>query len=420
LPFRFHVAAADKVLKKIGSSQLRPGMYVHELGGDWFSHPFLRSRFKIQDDADVERIVAAGIHEVYIDTERGLDLSDGKAAEDVAREVEQEMIAAVSVKPPPVRQRVALADELVRAQKLHAAAHTVVRQVMQDVRLGKAVQLEKIEGMVADISDSILRNPGALLSLLRLKNADEYTFLHSVAVGTMLVAFARGLGFDMDLARHAGVGGLVHDLGKMKVPGLILKKPGRLTDTEFVIIQTHPEEGYRLLQETQGINAVALEIALHHHERADGSGYPQQLAGAGISQMARMAAIVDVYDAITSDRVYHKGIQPTDALRKMWEWSKFHFDQPLLQSFMRTIGIYPVGSLVRLESGRLGVVVEQNEGSLLAPTVRVFFSIKANAHIAPETVDLSRALGAGGGDKIASHETPEEWGVDPLLFLQAS
>lgn len=406
------------MLKKIDSAKLRPGMYIHELGGDWLSHPFLRNQFMVKDEADVEKIVGAGIREVYIDTGRGLDFAEGKAAEDVAREVEQEIIAAVS--EPAAPARVSLADEMARAQKLHETAHRVVHEVMHDVRLGKAVQVENIEALVDDITESVLRNSGALISLLRLKTADEYTFLHSVAVGTMMVTFGRSLGLESELVRQAGIGGLVHDLGKMKVPDSILNKPGRLTDAEFDVMRTHPGEGYKVLLETDGISLVARDIALHHHERVDGSGYPEKLPAEKITQVARMAAIVDVYDAITSERSYHRGMQPTEALRKMWEWSKFHFDQGLLQNFMRAIGMYPVGSLVRLESGRLGVVIEQNEGNLLAPQVRVFFSTKANAHIPPETVDLARGLGAGGGDRIASHETPEKWGVDPLRFLPAA
>jgi hypothetical protein len=166
----------------------------------------------------------------------------------------------------------------------------------------------------------------------------------------------------------------------------------------------------RCCLETPGIGPIPLDITRHHHERLDGKGYPDRLAGDAISTMARMAAIVDVYDAITADRCYHKGMPAAEALRKMWEWSTDHFDQKLLQAFMRCVGIYPVGSLVRLESGRLGVVIEQNEGSLLTPKLRVFFSTKSNGYIKPELLDLGRKLGSGGGDRIVSAEAPGKWG----------
>jgi len=404
------------VLKKIQTSQLKPGMFIHELGGDWFSHPFLRNQFKCSG-ADIEKLLEAGIRELYIDTAQGLDVSEGRAAAEVAREVESEMIAAVT-KAPAAAARVSVAEEMLRAKKLHETAHRVVRDVMHDVRLGKAVQVENIEALVEEITESVMRNSGAMISLLRLKSADEYTFLHSVAVGTMMVTFGQALKLESELVRQIGIGGLLHDIGKMKVPDVVLNKPGRLTDEEFAIIKAHPGEGSAMLLEASSVGPIPVDIARHHHERIDNSGYPDRLPAAEITQSARMAAIVDVYDAITSERCYHQGLQPTEALRKMWEWSKFHFDQALLQSFMRSIGIYPVGSLVKLESGRLGVVIDQNEESLLMPKVRVFFSSKSNAYISPQVVDLARGLGAGGGDKIVSHETPEKWKIDPMRFLQ--
>ncbi|MDY0012082.1 MAG: HD-GYP domain-containing protein [Rhodocyclaceae bacterium] len=404
------------MLKKIPVSRLRPGMYIHEMCGDWMSHPFWRSQFLLKSGEDLERIRASGIREVYIDTSRGLDDKAGRAAAEVRQEVERELVAAMEAGSAP-ELKVTVAEEINRARTVHAQAHKVVRNMMQDVRLGKAVSLEDVEPVVEAITGSVLRNSGALIGLVGIKNKDDYTFLHSVSVCTLLVAFGRSLGVAGDGLRELGIGGLLHDVGKMKVPDEVLNKPGRLTDAEFDLIKRHPGDGHAILLDTPGVGDIPLDITRHHHERLDGSGYPDRLAGDAITRHARMAAIVDVYDAITADRCYHKGMAATEALRKMWEWSKDHFDHALLQAFMRCVGIYPVGSLVRLESGRLGVVVEQNEGSLLAPRVRVFFSTRSKAHIPPELVDLSRGLGAGGGDKIVSSENPEVWKVDPQRFL---
>ncbi len=406
------------MLKKIPVARLRPGMFIHELCGDWMSHPFWRAQFILKGEGDLRRIVEAGIQHVYIDTARGLDDVEAVAAEEVQAAVEQEIVNALSAPQEPI-VRVSVREELARAKRIHEQAHKVIRSMMSDVRLGNAVSLDDAEPVVEAITGSVLRNGGALMGLIGIKNKDDYTFLHSVSVCTLMIAFGRSLGLDGDELRQGGIGGLLHDIGKMKVPDEVLNKPGRLTDAEFDLIKKHPGDGHAVLLETPGIGPIPLDITRHHHERLDGRGYPDGLAGDAISTMARMAAIVDVYDAITADRCYHKGMPAAEALRKMWEWSTDHFDQKLLQAFMRCVGIYPVGSLVRLESGRLGVVVEQNEGSLLTPKLRVFFSTRANGYIKPELLDLGRKLGNGGGDRIVSAQAPDKWGVDPQRFLLA-
>ncbi|MBS0368284.1 MAG: HD-GYP domain-containing protein [Proteobacteria bacterium] len=404
------------MLKKISVNRLKAGMFVHELCGDWMSHPFWRAQFMLKGE-DLRRIVDAGIQHVYIDTARGLDDIEAVAASEVQAAVEQELQAVLAT-PDDHVLRVSLHEEMARARKVHEQAHKVVRTMMRDVRLGRAVSLEDAEPVVEAITGSVLRNSGALLGLIGIKNKDDYTFLHSVSVCTLMIAFGRSLGLSGDELRQGGIGGLLHDIGKMRVPDAVLNKPGRLTDAEFEMIKRHPGDGHAVLLETPGIGPVPLDITRHHHERLDGHGYPDKLSGDAISTMARMAAIVDVYDAITADRCYHKGLPAAEALRKMWEWSADHFDQKLLQAFMRCVGIYPVGSLIRLESGRLGVVIEQNEGSLLTPRVRIFFSTRSNGYTKPEVIDLSRR--PGNVDRIVSAETPEKWGIDPRRFLLQS
>jgi HD-GYP domain-containing protein (c-di-GMP phosphodiesterase class II) len=220
------------------------------------------------------------------------------------------------------------------------------------------------------------------------------------------------VGLDARTIHLAGVGGLLHDIGKVRIPDKILNKPGQFTDDEFRIMKNHVVDSKVILEATPGISEISILVAHEHHERHDGSGYAQGLNGDRISMMGRMAAICDVYDAITSDRVYHKGMAPHEALRKIFEWSKFHFDPLLVQQFMRAIGIYPVGTLVMLESGRIGIVLEQAEGNLLKPLIKVFFDSKRREYITSQEVDLSKSLGKGGGDRITGHETPEKWGIN--------
>lgn len=403
------------MLKKVDSSQLKVGMYIHDLSCDWMTHPFIRNRFLLTSEDEIRKILHAGIHDVVIDSNKGLDVEDAPSLAEAQAATEREIVEIAA--KTPVITRVPLGDEMRRAVQIRHQASTLVRTVMQDARLGKAIELDQVEPVVQSITESILRNPGALVGLLRIKTKDDYTFLHSVSVCTLLVAFCRSRNLAADVTHQAGLGGLLHDTGKALVPDAILNKPGPLTDEEFAIIKRHPRDGYDILRKTPEVGPIPLDITLHHHERRDGSGYPGKQANEQISELSQMAAIVDVYDAITADRCYHKGMSAAAALRKIYEWSKFHFNPQYAQEFMRCVGIYPVGTMVMLESGRLAVVIEPHETNLLAPKVNVFFNTKQNLYIKPETVDLSRGLGFGGGDKIVGHESAAKWNVDPMRFL---
>lgn len=405
----------SKMLKKVDASQLKVGMFIHDLDCGWMDHPFMRNRFVLSTEEEIYKIRNAKIRGVVIDCSKGLDIDDAPTLEQAEAATEAE-VTAIAAKPIVVA-RVSLGEELQRAAHIRKQAVGLVRTVMADARLGKAVELDQVSPVVEAVTESILRNSGALLGLLRIKNKDDYTFLHSVSVCALLVAFCRSRKMDEDTIYQAGLGGLLHDTGKALVPDAILNKQGRLTDEEFDIIKRHPRDGYDILVKTPEIGQIPLDITLHHHERRDGSGYPDKQLEAGISELAQMAAIVDVYDAITSDRCYHKGMPAAEALRKIYEWSKFHFNPTLAQEFMRCVGIYPVGTLVLLESGRLGVVIEPHETSLLTPKVNVFFSTKNQTYIKPQTLDLSKPFGFGGGDKIVRHESAEKWKVNPLQFM---
>jgi HD-GYP domain-containing protein (c-di-GMP phosphodiesterase class II) len=304
-----------------------------------------------------------------------------------------------------------MAEEVKRAAKICAHGKDAVVSMFQEVRMGKAISAEAAGELVDEISSSVARNPGALISLARLKTADDYTYMHSVAVCALMVALSRQLGLDDKQTRDAGMSGLLHDLGKALVPMEVLNKPGKLTDEEFRIVKSHPEAGHRLLLEGGTVGEVPLDVCLHHHEKIDGSGYPHRLKDEQISMFAKMGAVCDVYDAITSNRPYKSGWDPADSIRKMTEWTSGHFDGRIFQAFVKSIGIYPVGSLVRLSSGRLGVVAEQAEGSLLTPRIKVFFSTKSMAYIPPELIDLARP---GVSEKIVAREDAEKWGIKNL------
>lgn len=329
----------------------------------------------------------------------------------------QQPASAIVVSPPPVPDPVRIASAFQEAKRVHVESCRVVKHMLHDVRLGKQVSMERTHEVVTNIAESILCDPGPLLALCRLKQKDEYTFQHSVSVSALLMVFARAAGHDEAAIREAGIGGLLHDIGKMAVPLDILNKPGILTAVEKQAMHTHVEAGTAILRRTPGVSPIALHVAAEHHERHDGSGYPKGLKAEQVSRMGRMAAIVDVYDALTSDRVYHRALTPAEALKFLLERSGTHVDPELVQLLIKTLGIYPTGSLVMLESGRLAIVVEQKSGNLLYPRVRVVYDTRKASFVPPFDVDLSRAVGHGGADRIVRHESPLKWSVDPMAYL---
>ena len=395
------------MLKRIAVSDLCLGTYINEFCGSWMEHPFWKAKFLLEGDKDLQRIRDSGIDEVWIDVSKGLDLPAGRAAQseaEVAAQVEESLLAVATT---PVVQRAALDEEVRRAHKLCARSKSAVVAMFSEVRMGQAIDAGQVVALVEEISASVLRNPNALISLARLKNSDEYTYMHSVAVCALMIALARQLGLAEEQVREAGMAGLLHDIGKMMIPDDILNKPGKLTDSEFDTVRSHPLAGGKILMDSQQVSAMVLDVCLHHHEKVDGSGYPHRLKGDQISLFAKMGAVCDVYDAITSDRPYKNGWDPAESIRKMAEWCKGHFDEAVFKAFVKSVGIYPTGSLVRLESGKLGVVMEQHEKSLLTPKVKVFFSAKAKTPIMQEILDLSKLVGR---DKIIGRESAEDWG----------
>ena len=393
------------MLKRIHVQHLTLGMHIDGFCAPWMEHPFWRNHFVLSDPHDLERVRNSSVQEVWIDTSKGLDVAP--EPETTEPRVTPPAGQAEPL-PPPVRDTrpTPAAVEYARAAVICNKSRQAMADIFQDAQLGKPLNTALAHGLVQEISDSIVRNPDAMVSLARLKTADNYTYMHSVAVCGLMVALALQLQLNEEQTRCAGMGGLLHDLGKAAMPMDVLNKPGRLTDAEFDIIKAHPVEGHKMLLNDPSVDAMVLDIVLHHHEKADGSGYPDGLKGDEISLLARMGAICDVYDAITSDRPYKKGWDPSEALRKMASWTNSHLDGRMFQAFVKSRGIYPTGSLVRLSSGRIGVVTAQSEGALLKPVVKVFFSTRSNLRLPPFLVDLT-ALDCK--EKIIAREDPQQW-----------
>lgn len=399
------------MLKRISVDQLRTGMFVQELCGSWMDHPFWRAKFSLKDPADLHRIVDSGVKEVWIDVSRGHDVEGGRTETEVMEEVERELEFAASMPMPLIEETGE--NAVAKAAALYRKSRPQMISMFNEARLGNAIDADGCLPLVDEISHSVMSNPGALISVVRLKKSDEYTYMHSVAVCALMVALARQMGLKPDAVREAGLAGMLHDLGKAMMPLEVLNKPGKLTDAEFDIMRGHPARGHTLLIEGGAASAGVLDVCLHHHEKIDGSGYPKGLKGEQISLLAKMGAVCDVYDAITSERPYKNAWDPGEALRKMAQW-KGHFEPVVFQAFVKTVGIYPTGSLVKLQSGRLAVVTEQSSASLLKPKVKVFFSTKSNMRIVPELLDLG---GPWCQDKVIGCEDPTQWPFKDLDAL---
>lgn len=439
---------ADQHIKRIAVGELRTGMYVHDLSCDWLSHPFMRSRFAVKTQTQIDKIRAAGIAFVYIDTSKGADVASAPTAAQIRARVDADIDAVAQrtaelmkyynpaawkqdplvggpveparaapevPPPPPPTPRGAVIEEMTRAKNVYEEATGFVRRTMHGARHGKPVDLAAAREIVERITDSVNRSSSALLSLCKVRDKTKYHYLHSVSVCTTMIAFARALGASREKMVELGLGGLVHDVGMAFVPESVRDKPGKLTPEEYALVKRHPESGYILLERVPGMTPAMLRMAIEHHERIDGSGYPYGLAGDEISKEGQMVGICDVYDAITADRMYHKGMPASRGLRCLLEWSEKQFDRELVQAFIRCVGVYPAGSLVRLGSERLAIVLEQSPTSLLEPLVRVVYDAKREHYLPPEDVDLSRR--GAGGDVILRYEDPVKFGIDTLRFI---
>lgn len=394
------------MIRKIAVTNVRLGMFVTELHGSWLHHPFWKSRFLLDDPDDLAKLKSSGIKSVSIDLAR----SEPDVVKSLLPGKERTELPSP---PPPVEEeenprKIITSDmgqELTRARQLCDYSRDAVTAMFKEARMGKAISGETATEIVTQINESVARQPHALIALARLKTSDNYTYMHSVAVCAMMIALARELNLSDAEVKAAGAAGLMHDIGKMAIPDSILNKPGALTDAEFAEMRKHPERGVEILKQLTDIPPEVAEVCLHHHEKYNGTGYPHRLAGELISRMARMGAICDVYDAITSDRPYKKGWGPAESIQKMATWNG-HFDPEYFQAFIKTIGIYPVGSLVRLKSQRLAVVIEQNARSLIKPKVKVFFSLRSKMPLKQVVLDL---FSQGKDDAIEAREPFERW-----------
>ena len=360
------------------------GLYVVELDRPWLGTPFLFQGFRIESDEELSTL-QSWCKEVFVDPVR----SDAEALAEAQKGIQPPSVQSQNRLPPTGHGRPSLAErdrvdafgdsafpdrekfrEMVRvAHEARSQARDAVHSAMDDTRLGHAVDVPALRNAVSKMTQSVIGNASAALWLTALKNISEYTAIHCINVCVLSLAFGRHLGLPVRELRSIGLGSLLHDVGKAKTPSEILDKPGALTEEEFEIIKRHPEDGYRMVSEAGHVSPQALDIIRLHHERINGGGYPLDLSGDQISRYVRIVSIADVYDAMTTNRSYQDAKSPDTALKVLYEGRGRAFDDELVTQFIRCIGIFPVGSLVELDTGAIGLVVASSTNAHLQPTV---------------------------------------------------
>ncbi|MHC9062837.1 HD-GYP domain-containing protein [Nitrospira sp. CMX1] len=400
--------------KRIGIDELKPGMLVEQLDRSWLNTPFFRHKMTITSANQIAQLKACGVRTLVVSIEEEHTATQPVNAapditDDPAFTVPKETVSVLSI--------VGLEEELPIARQTYQAAKTIVQNAMYDTRLGRAINMDEVNRVISDMSDSILRNPDALTSLTRLKNFDEYTFYHSVNTSILAMSLGRHLEFDRTTLHQIGVGSLLHDIGKTKIPTEILNKPGRFKPDEMEIMKQHVLRGVEILSTTTGLGDSYLRPALEHHERVDGTGYPHRRVRRELSQFGMMAAVVDIYDAMTSDRCYHKGQAAHEALQFLYRLSlEGHLDAVLVQQFIYVVGLYPVGSVVELNTGETGIVKEVHHHAPLAPVVLLVKSAGNTVLSHPKELDLVAQVETPHR-KIAAILDSRQVGINPTDYL---
>jgi len=437
------------MLKRIRTEDVALGMFLHKLEGSWLSHSFWKRRFLLEDMEQLVDLKSSDVEWVTIDVSRGRDVAAAPVPEPApaapepsapptppavarhdseggrraqilgrARQSEESVApAAVPARATPYRPLASrmiapgarpLSSELSAASEIAHRSRQTMRDLFAQARLGKTMDVAAVEPLVDDIMHSIQRHPHAFTGVVRLMKTSDYLHTHALAVSALMINLAMQLGLRQHQVREAGLAGLLMDVGMGHVPQEIYDKEGALTPAEEQIVHSHTTLARDFMAVECEIPESVVDVCLHHHERYDGSGYPHALKGEEISLFARMAAICDAYDAMTSRRTHKAGLDPAMVIGIMRD-DIDRMDPDIFEAFVRAVGIYPVGSLVRLSSERLALVLDQNVKNPTLPRVRVFYSTADDARIEAEDLDLVYRIGR---DSIVSRENPDDWGFE--------
>ncbi|MFM4964019.1 HD-GYP domain-containing protein [Aeromonas bivalvium] len=385
----------------IAVDELAPGMFVVAIVSQRAGLEIAQSGL-VHTRQQIASLKARGVLTVRIDPERSqLNQPEPEAP---ARQ-EQAPGTSGRVKgegrPPKIR-------------RLYQEARELQGKFIRHLKAGEPIDITPLAAVAEEMVDTMFTHGDAMLCLARIRAKDAYLMEHSMNVAILLANFGRYLGLARSVLKELTLGGLLHDVGKIMTPNEVLNKPGKLTDEEFAIMREHVVHSHDILISTSGITPTMLEVATNHHERLDGSGYPRRLKGEQLSLYTRMSAIVDVYDAVTADRVYKQGMPPTQAFRILLKGAASHFDEELVTRFIKCMGVYPVGTLVQLSNQRLAIVMQRNEQQPLKPLVKVIYHASRRHYLDVQWLDLAKP---GTQERIESTVDPKDYGINLANFV---
>lgn len=352
--------------KKIFSEDVKFGMYISELDRPWLGTPFMFQGFLIDSQKQIEEVQSCCKY-VFIDLTKGADASDlhQNVSKPTPGAIDQPYLQGTRV----YEQKTTVKEELGKASKARDHIHTLIATIMHDIRNERVLDVSKAKDAIDEMVESIIRNPDALLLLTQLRDKDAESYGQAIDTAVYLIAFGRDLGYPREQLNQLGMGGVLQDIGKVKLPTELLRKKDKYSEEEYSVSKSHVLHSVDILKKTYGVELEVIEMVETHHERQDGSGYPRGLSGVSIGTFGSMAAIVDTFNALTRERSYADQTSPREALEIMSAWRGKYLHGGLLERFVQCIGIYPVGSLVELNTGEVAVVLTQNRVQHFKPKI---------------------------------------------------
>lgn len=404
---------------KVFVEDLSVGMYVSNLDRPWLESPFLFQGFILEDNSQIEQLKKLCQY-VYVDELKSsvkLHKRIKRSVENLTQRVTDDK-AVTNVKKPVYETTVPIEQEVVVARQVYQDLDQIVSGIMDDVYAGKAVQVLSLKQSVSPMIESVIRNPDALMWVAMIRKQDDYLYNHSLNASMLAVAAGRQIGLSKEELQDLAMGAMLFDIGKMKLPKELLKKPGEFSKQELLVTRKHVQFGVDIIEGTKDVNDNIITMAKYHHERHNGSGYPYGLSGTDIPLFARIAAVVDCYDAITSDRPYAEPLSPHEALLKLYEWRDVDFQGEIVEQFIQAIGLYPTGTLVEMSTGQVGVILAQNRARRLKPRVMMLLDENKESYGTFPVIDLIQNETDKNGNLVEIKHTlePGAYGIDPEDF----